>query len=97
MALNCAACQCALEDALILTCGHNLCPPCAAQELKRDLYKADSGVSVAHTCKKCGAMTEVDSDSARQLAKNADGGGRSTPRNNYDMVEFLRDSNTLTL
>ena len=56
--MSCAACNVALEDALILACEHNLCLMCAARE-------ARGGEEVR--CGICGRSTPLDPESAEQL------------------------------
>ncbi|CEM02537.1 unnamed protein product [Vitrella brassicaformis CCMP3155] len=57
---KCAACFRPLEDALILSCDHNLCLICAANALK-------TSTNLTIHCSICGAPTAVDPQSAEQL------------------------------
>eukprot|EP00744_Colponema_vietnamica_P009095 GILI01012949.1.p1 GENE.GILI01012949.1~~GILI01012949.1.p1 ORF type:complete len:468 (-),score=80.29 GILI01012949.1:1178-2581(-) len=64
--VSCAKCQTRLEDALILTCDHNLCLQCAAQNLQREELR---GIHTFKTvvCDVCGASTVLDPSCAAQL------------------------------
>ncbi len=44
--VSCAKCGATPEDVLILSCGHNLCLQCAANNLYREQTKAHSEVRV---------------------------------------------------
>ena len=55
--MNCFGCSAPLTDALILSCEHNLCLNCAAQQL------AGSDMD----CRVCGRVTAIDEDSCEQL------------------------------
>ncbi|CAD7965085.1 unnamed protein product [Amoebophrya sp. A120] len=64
---ECAKCKEPLEDALILVCSHNLCLQCAGKELYCQGYSGDTKENVDLECQVCGAVTNVDADSAVHL------------------------------
>mmetsp|Transcript_41720 Transcript_41720/g.90879 ORF Transcript_41720/g.90879 Transcript_41720/m.90879 type:complete len:384 (+) Transcript_41720:36-1187(+) len=63
-ALRCADCGRELEDALILSCDHNLCLGCAADSLRRSELR---NIKCAIECRLCKEITQVEPSSAAQL------------------------------
>lgn len=68
---RCAECGALLADALVLTCGHDLCLDCASQALRQT--QSPSGRAVR--CLLCGGVTELCADAANAL--HAESGGNA--------------------
>jgi len=65
---NCAKCGCLPDDILTLTCNHDLCLPCAARNLQREVNKYGDGTKTI-MCELCGAPTILDESSVEELLK----------------------------
>jgi len=64
--VKCAKCEQQTEDVLILTCDHNLCLQCSADNLRREENKDKYSFHTV-VCDLCGAATILDPAAAEEL------------------------------
>jgi len=62
----CSQCNCKTDQALMLSCEHNLCMNCAAKYLSRENPQA-SNIRQYIICELCGSKTEIDNQTSKEI------------------------------
>ena len=62
----CSQCNCKTDQALMLSCEHNLCMNCAAKYLSRENPQASS-LRQYIICDICGSKTEIDNQTSKEI------------------------------
>ena len=62
----CSQCNCKTDQALMLSCDHNLCMNCAAKYLSKDNSQLSNKKQYV-TCEICGSKTEIDNETSREI------------------------------
>ena len=62
----CSQCNCKTDQALMLSCEHNLCMNCAAKYLSKDNPKIPN-IKQYIVCELCGSKTEIDNETSREI------------------------------
>ena len=62
----CSQCNCKTDQALMLSCEHNLCMNCAAKYLSRENPQS-SGLRQYIICELCGSKTEIDNQTSKEI------------------------------
>ena len=64
--IYCSKCHNKTEETLLLSCEHNLCIPCAAENLSRQESKGINKIQIV-ICDLCGSETEIDNETAKEI------------------------------
>lgn len=95
--IYCAKCHLQTEETLLLSCDHNLCIQCAADNLSRQEQQGIISKTQIVTCELCNSHTEIDQATAKEIlsiAMNSNSNGSPLP--NYSQYPNVSDSlNTL--
>ena len=62
----CSQCNCKTDQALMLSCEHNLCMNCAAKYLSQENSQL-SNIKQYIVCEICGSKTEIDNETSREI------------------------------
>ena len=62
----CSQCNCKTDQALMLSCDHNLCMNCAAKFLSKDNSQLSNKKQYV-ICEICGSKTEIDNETSREI------------------------------
>ena len=62
----CSQCNCKTDQALMLSCEHNLCMNCAAKYLSKDNPQIPN-IKQYIVCELCGSKTEIDNETSREI------------------------------
>ena len=62
----CSQCNCKTDQALMLSCEHNLCMNCAAKYLSKE-NPQPSNIKQYIICELCGSKTEIDNQTSREI------------------------------
>ena len=62
----CSQCNCKTDQALMLSCEHNLCMNCAAKYLSKDNPQLSNSKQYI-VCEICGSKTEIDNETSREI------------------------------
>ena len=62
----CSQCNCKTDQALMLSCEHNLCMNCAAKYLSKDNPQLSNSKQYI-VCNICGSKTEIDNETSREI------------------------------
>ena len=62
----CSQCKCKTDQALMLSCEHNLCMNCAAKYLSRESPQS-SNIRQYVICELCGSKTEIDNQTSKEI------------------------------
>lgn len=62
----CSQCNCKTDQALMLSCEHNLCMNCAAKYLSKDNPQLSNNKQYV-VCEMCGSKTEIDNETSREI------------------------------
>ena len=62
----CSQCNCKTDQALMLSCEHNLCMNCAAKHLSQENPQASNSKQYI-ICDLCGSKTEIDNETSREI------------------------------
>ena len=62
----CSQCNCKTDQALMLSCEHNLCMNCAAKYLSQDNPQSSNSKQYI-SCEICGSKTEIDNETSREI------------------------------
>ena len=62
----CSQCNCKTDQALMLSCEHNLCMNCAAKYLSKDNQQIPN-IKQYIVCELCGSKTEIDNETSREI------------------------------
>ena len=62
----CSQCNCKTDQALMLSCEHNLCMNCAAKYLSKDNPQLSNSKQYI-VCDICGSKTEIDNETSREI------------------------------
>ena len=62
----CSQCNCKTDQALMLSCEHNLCMNCAAKYLSQENPQTSNSKEYI-TCDICGSKTEIDKETSREI------------------------------
>ena len=61
--IYCSICGCKTEQALMLSCEHNLCMNCSAKKLNEPSHQPNQYI----TCDICGSKTEIDNQTSQEI------------------------------
>ena len=64
--IYCSQCKCKTDQALMLSCEHNLCMNCAAKYLSRESPQS-SNIRQYVICELCGSKTEIDNQTSKEI------------------------------
>ena len=64
--IYCSQCNCKTDQALMLSCEHNLCMNCAAKYLSRENPQS-SNIRQYIICELCGSKTEIDNQTSKEI------------------------------
>ena len=64
--IYCFKCNCKTDQALMLSCEHNLCMNCAAKYLSRESPQS-SNIRQYVICELCGSKTEIDNQTSKEI------------------------------
>ena len=78
--IYCSKCHNKTEETLLLSCEHNLCIPCAAENLSRQESKGINKTQLV-ICDLCGSETEIDNETSKEILSMAV--NNSNENNNY--------------
>ena len=62
----CSKCGMKTEDSVILSCNHNLCAPCAAENLIRNELPGINEIQFI-ICEKCHTKTGIDTNTSKEI------------------------------
>ena len=62
----CSQCNCKTDQALMLSCEHNLCMNCAAKHLSQENPQTSNSKQYI-ICDLCGSKTEIDNETSREI------------------------------
>ena len=65
--IYCSKCSCKTDQALMLSCDHNLCMNCAAKYLNQNSNQFSNPDNQNIICELCGSKTEIDSQTAQEI------------------------------
>ena len=65
-AIFCSQCNCKTDQALMLSCNHNLCMNCSAKYLSKENPQS-SNTKQYIICEICGSKTEIDNEISREI------------------------------
>jgi hypothetical protein len=89
--IYCSKCHNKTEETLLLSCEHNLCIPCAAENLSRQESKGINKTQLV-ICDLCGSETEIDNETSKEILSMAV--NNSNENNNYmNYSSNLNDNN----
>lgn len=64
--IYCSQCNCKTDQALMLSCEHNLCMNCAAKYLSQENPQLSNNKQYI-ICELCGSKTEIDNETSREI------------------------------
>ena len=64
--IYCSQCNCKTDQALMLSCDHNLCMNCAAKYLSQENPQLSNNKQYI-ICNLCGSKTEIDNETSREI------------------------------
>ena len=91
--IYCTKCNNKTEQALMLSCDHNLCLPCAAKALNSQKVK-DYNSSQYIKCDNCNSLTEIEPETIRQILS---GGYENNLENENYIIDNIQTNDFLDL
>ena len=97
--IYCSKCHNKADETLLLSCNHNLCIPCAAENISRQENKGINKTQYV-ICDLCKNETEIDNETAKEILSQAINDKKENENINFNSnylnnenINFYKDSN----
>ena len=91
--IYCSKCHNKTEETLLLSCEHNLCIPCAAENLSRQESKGINKTQIV-ICDLCGSETEIDNETSKEILSIANENNNENINNEENLNNLNYDNNS---
>ena len=91
--IYCSKCNNKTEETLLLSCEHNLCIQCAAENLSRQESKGINKTQIV-ICDLCGSETEIDNETSKEILSIANENNNENINNEENLNNLNYDNNS---